>query len=145
MKIALGCDHRGYSRKERIKALLVELGHAAVDFGATSGDSVDYPDHARPAAQAVSSGECDAAILVCGSGTGVSIVANKVKGIRAALCHNEFTARMSREHNNANVLCVGADVIGEGLTLAVVRAWLSAEFEGGRHERRVTKMMDGEK
>lgn len=144
MRIALASDHRGVGYKKRMKELLVQLGHEAVDFGPEGGDSVDYPDYALPAARAVARGECDRGVLVCGSGIGMSIAANKVRGIRAALCHNEETARMSRKHNNANVLCLGADFVPEDLAVKVLTAWLDTAFEGGRHQRRVDKVMDAE-
>ena len=141
MKIALAADHRGHSVKERIAVLLVEKTHQVLDMGTNSARSCDYPDLAYPAARAVASGQADCAILICGSGIGMTICANKVPGIRAALCHDELTAQMSRHHNNANVLCLASDVLGEELIRRIVASWLDTPFEGGgRHERRVRKI-----
>ena len=142
MKIALGSDHGGYDLKCAIKKHLETLGHAVVDFGTDSRESCDYPLIAEPAARAVVSGECDRGILVCGTGIGIGIAANKVPGIRAALCHDTFSARASRNHNNANILTMGQRVIGEGLALDIVDVWLASEFEGGRHERRVNEIAE---
>jgi len=139
MKIAIGADHGGYEMKEQLKALLVELGHEAVDVGCHSTLSVDYPDFASALSEQVVSGRCPLGILICGTGIGMSIAVNRDPKIRAALCHDEFTARLSREHNNANVLCLGARVTGPGLADAIVRTWLNAAFEGGRHQLRVSK------
>ncbi|HUT56522.1 MAG TPA: ribose 5-phosphate isomerase B [Phycisphaerae bacterium] len=141
MKIAVAADHRGVAAKERIVALLTEQGHHVLDVGTNSSKSCDYPDTAYKAARAVVDGQVERAITVCGSGIGMSISANKVKGIRAALCHDELTAQMSRRHNNANVLCLASDVMGEELMRRIVIDWLATEFEGGgRHERRVRKI-----
>jgi ribose 5-phosphate isomerase B len=141
MKIAVAADHRGHAVKEKVAVLLGERGHEIVDMGTTSSRSCDYPDLAWPAARAVADGTCDYAILVCGSGIGMTICANKVRKIRAALCHDELTAQMSRRHNNANVLCLASDVLGEELIRRIVISWLTTEFEGGgRHERRVRKI-----
>jgi len=140
MKIALGADHGGYALKDRIAAHLRERGHEVQDFGTAGPESVDYPDFARQAARAVAAGECDRGIVVCGTGIGVSIAANKVVGIRAALCTDGYMARMSRQHNDANILALGARVLGEGLALDIVDVWLTAEFEGGRHARRIAKI-----
>jgi ribose 5-phosphate isomerase B len=141
MKIALAADHRGHAVKEKLAVLLGELGHQVLDMGTNSSRSCDYPDLAYPAARAVADRRADVAILVCGSGIGMDICANKVHGVRAALCHDELTAQMSRRHNNANVLCLASDVLGEELIRRIVTGWLSADFEsGGRHERRVRKM-----
>lgn len=145
MKIAIGADHGGFSLKEDIKQLLDELGYEYQDFGTHSRDSVDYPDVAVPVAQAVAAGQFDRGILICGTGIGIGIAANKVKGIRAALVHDTFSAHASREHNDANILTMGERVIGPGLARDIVKIWLNTEFEGGRHERRVTKIMDIEK
>ncbi|SHO51020.1 ribose 5-phosphate isomerase B [Desulfopila aestuarii] len=139
MKIAIGADHGGYEMKEQLKAVLVELGHEAVDVGCHSTASVDYPDFAAALSEQVVSGSCPFGILICGTGIGMSIAVNRDPKIRAALCHDEFTARLSREHNNANVLCLGARVTGPGLADAIVRTWLNAAFEGGRHQIRVSK------
>ncbi len=141
MRIALGADHRGHSVKEKIAVLLNERGHEVLDMGTNSSKSCDYPDVAYPAAKAVAEGQAQRAILICGSGIGMDICANKVTGIRAALCHDELTAQMSRRHNNANVLCLASDVMGEELIRRIVSGWLETAFEGGgRHERRVKKM-----
>lgn len=145
MKIAVGSDHRGFEAKERIKAVLQELGMSVVDHGAHSNEACDYPDMALSVASAVSRGESDRGILLCGSGLGVSMSANKVAGIRAALCHDELTAQMSRRHNDANVLCLPADLLGDSLMRSMVRTWLKTEFEGGRHARRVNKIREYEK
>ena len=141
MKIALAADHRGRGLKEKVAALLSEKGHQVVDMGTNSARSCDYPDIAFPAAKAVANGQVEVAILVCGSGIGMSICANKVPGIRAALCHDELTAEMSRRHNNANVLCLASDVMSEELMRRIVSSWLATSFEGGgRHDRRVQKI-----
>jgi ribose 5-phosphate isomerase B len=140
MKIALGADHRGFAAKERVKAHLREAGHEPLDFGTDSGKPFDYPDAAYPAARCVVEGKADLGILFCGSGIGMSIAANKVHGVRAALCHDELTAEMARRHNNANVLCLPADLIGEALIKRIVEVWLTTGFEGGRHEQRINKI-----
>jgi len=140
MKIAVGSDHRGYESKEQIKNIVTQLGHQAVDFGTTNNNPVDYPDVAYSAAKAVANGETDRAILICGTGIGMSIAANKVAGIRAALCHDELSAQISRDHNDANVLCISGDLVGEVLLRKIVEMWLSTEFSGGRHKRRVNKI-----
>jgi ribose 5-phosphate isomerase B len=145
MKIALGSDHRGFATKERMKSLLAEWGHEVIDCGATGEKSCDYPDYAIPACLKVARGEADRAILMCGSGIGMTITANKVAGIRAALCHDELTAEMSRRHNDANILCLAADLLGEELIRRMIEVWLTTPFEGGRHARRVKKMMAAEK
>lgn len=140
MKIALGSDHGGYQLKETIKAFLNELGMEYKDFGTDSEESVDYPDFALKVAEAVAGGQYDRGILICGTGIGIGIAANKVPGIRAALCHDVFSAKASREHNDANILSLGQRVIGPGLALEIVKAWLSTGFAGGRHQRRVDKI-----
>jgi len=141
MKIALGSDHRGFLVKQRIVSILQHLGHEVFDVGCAGADtSVDYPDYAFDVARAVISGEADRGILVCGSGIGMCIAANKVPGVRAALCHDNITAEMSRRHNNANVLCLASDLLGEDLIDHMVKLWLETEFEGGRHQRRVDKI-----
>lgn len=145
MRIAIGSDHRGYLAKEKVKPLLQQLGYEVEDFGADSQTACDYPDVAYPAARAVASGQVDRAILFCGTGVGMSISANKVLAIRAALCHDELTAQMSRQHNNANVLCIPADLVGEALVRRIVEVWLETPFEGGRHARRVQKILEIEK
>lgn len=141
MKIAVGCDHGGLNLKNMAKDLLTKQGIEVVDMGTYTTDSVDYPDFAAKVANAVAGGEVDRGILVCGTGIGISIAANKVKGIRAALCHDVFSATMSREHNNANILCMGERVIGLGLAEMIINAWLKSEFQGGRHAGRVEKIM----
>ena len=140
MKIAIGCDHRGFDLKEKIKVIITELGHEYIDFGANNNEPVDYPDTAYLAANAVSTNHADRAILACASGIGMSMAANKVKKIRAALCHDELSAQASRGHNDSNVLCLPADQIGESLLRKIVEVWLKTEFMGGRHQRRVNKI-----
>nr|CAJ72318.1 strongly similar to ribose 5-phosphate isomerase B, also acts on allose (allose 6-phosphate isomerase) [Candidatus Kuenenia stuttgartiensis] len=143
MKIAIASDHRGYDFKERIKVTLKELGHSVTDFGTSSkSESVDYPDFGMKAALSVGHGECDRGILICGTGIGMSLVANKVRGVRATLCHNLYTVEMSRRHNDANVLCIGADIIDEELLEQKVKLWLETPFEGGRHARRLEKIVE---
>jgi len=140
MKVALASDHAGFALKEKIKRLLEELGHRYTDFGTHSQQSCDYPDYAFPASEAVAKGECDVGILVCGSGIGMSMCANKVRSIRAALCCSEEAARLSRLHNNANILCLGARLTPEKTALSIVKTWLDTPFEGGRHLRRINKI-----
>jgi ribose 5-phosphate isomerase B len=137
MKIALGCDHGGIALKEVVSALLAEMGHEVDDRGCYSLESVDYPEFAREVCARVQEGHCQRGILICGTGIGMSMVANRLEGIRAALCHELYTARMSREHNDANVLCLGARVLGPGLTEEIVRTWVGTDFAGGRHLRRL--------
>ena len=141
MKIALGSDHAGYKLKEEIKDYLNINGYEIIDCGTSSGDlSVDYPDWGFRAAEAVASHKADRGMLFCGTGIGMSITANKVAGIRAALCHDHFTAAMSRRHNNSNVLVIGSRVTGSDLAKEIVDTWLKEEFEGGRHEFRLDKI-----
>ena len=140
MKIALGSDHAGFQLKEEIKVYIEGLGHEVEDFGCFSPESVDYPEIGFEVAKAVADGRYDRGILICGTGVGMSMVANKVRGIRASLCNDLFTARAAREHNNANVLAMGARVIGSGVASEIVKVWLSTEFAGGRHARRVDKI-----
>ncbi len=140
MRIAVGNDHRGFEAKQQIKSIITQLGHECVDVGSSDNNPVDYPDLAYQAAMAVSKKQADRAILACGTGIGMSIAANKIKGIRAALCHDELSARVSRHHNNANVLCLSGDLIGEVLLRKIVQVWLDTEFEGGRHQRRIDKI-----
>jgi len=144
MKIALGSDHRGYHTKERLKNFLATLGHEVLDCGATSDKSSDYPDFAIPACLKVVHHETERAILLCGSGIGMTMTANKVAGIRAALCHDELTAQMSRGHNDANVLCLPADLLSEDMIRRMVEVWLTTPFEAGRHARRIQKLMAAE-
>ena len=145
MKIALGADHAGFEEKERLKPLLKELGVEFEDFGAVSTDSVDYPDFAANVAHKVAGGEFDRGLLVCGSGTGMAIAANKVRGIRAAVAWNEETAKLAREHNDANILALGARTTRAEEIPKIVRAWIDAKFAGGRHEKRVEKIGELEK
>ncbi len=140
MKIALGTDHAGFRLKEKVKQLLESLGHEVRDFGTFSEEPVDYPVFIRPAAESVPAGKCDRAIVFGGSGNGEAMAANKVRGVRCALCWNEEVARLSRRHNDANVLSLGERVIPEETALAVVRAWLTTDFEGGRHANRIAQL-----
>lgn len=141
MKIAMACDHGGLRLKNVLKEYLLDNGYEVEDFGTNSEDSCDYPDYAGKAAKAVASGACDKGVVVCGTGIGVSITANKVNGIRCALCHDVFSAKATRAHNDSNMIAMGQRVIGEGLALEILKAWLSTEFEGGRHVQRIVKMM----
>jgi len=140
MKIAVGNDHRGFEAKQQIKTIITQLGHECIDVGSTDINPVDYPDLAYLAAMAVSKKQADRAILACGTGIGMSISANKIKGIRAALCYDELSARISRHHNDANVLCVSGELLGEVLLRKIVEVWLDTEFSGGRHQRRNKKI-----
>jgi ribose 5-phosphate isomerase B len=140
MKIALGTDHAGYQLKEKVKELLESLGHEVVDYGTFSEEAVDYPKFIRPAAEAVVRGECERAIVFGGSGNGEAMSANKVRGVRCALCWNEEVARLSRQHNDANVLSLGERVIPAETALAIVRVWLTTGFEGGRHANRIAQL-----
>lgn len=143
MRVALGADHRGYALKERLRKLLISLGHRTIDFGTTSAEPVDYPDYALVVARAVSEGRVDRGILICSTGIGMSIAANRLPMVRAALCDSVRLARLSREHNNANILCLGADVVSPALAQRIVRVWLRTEFAGGRHARRLGKIERG--
>ena len=140
--IAIASDHGGYALKEHLKAYLAAQGKTCKDFGTDSTDSCDYPVYGRAAAEAVASGECETGIVICTTGIGISITANKVKGIRCALCGNTTTAQLTRQHNNSNMLALGAGFTGPMLAEKIVDAFLSSEFEGGRHERRVNLMME---
>lgn len=142
MKISLGCDHGAFTLKEHIKDYLTQKGHEVVDCGTYSADSCDYPVFAQAAAQRVSSGECERGIVMCTTGIGISISANKVKGVRCALCSEPYSAEMTRRHNDANMLAMGAGLIGQNMADRIVDTFLSTEFEGGRHQRRVDRMMD---
>ena len=142
MHIAIGSDHGGLHLKQILVELLVELGQEVDDHGCDSEESVDYPTFAHSVCEKVNNGEADAGILVCGSGIGMSIAANRFRKIRAALCHDEYTARMSREHNDANVLCLGERVIGSGVAKEIVKVWLATKFAGGRHQQRISQFSD---
>jgi len=145
MKIAIASDHAGYNEKERLKPLLDDLGIQYEDLGTVSPESVDYPDYARKVAEEVAQGQVDQGLLVCGSGTGMAIAANKVPGVRAAVAWNEETARLAREHNDANVLSLGARVTPAEELPKIVRSWFAAKFDGGRHARRVEKIREIER
>ena len=140
MKIAMACDHGGLELKETIKQHLTERGFEVEDFGTYTKDSCDYPDYARPAAEAVASGACERGILVCTTGIGVSITANKVKGVRCALLSDPVSARLTRQHNDTNMMALGQGFIGPMLALQIVDTWIDTAFEGGRHQRRVDKI-----
>lgn len=141
MKIALGCDHGGYELKEYVKTVLDRLGHTYEDFGCFSTESCDYPDFGAAAARAVASGACDRGIVICTTGIGISIAANKIRGIRCAHCADSLQAELTRRHNNANMLALGAGFTGKNLAERIVEVFLSTGFEGGRHARRVDKVM----
>jgi ribose 5-phosphate isomerase B len=145
VKLVLGADHGGFALKAALAAHLKEDGHTVVDLGANGPERVDYPDYAEKVAHAVASGEADAGLLCCGTGIGMSIAANKVAGVRAAVVSDPYSARMAKEHNDANVLCLGGRVVGDELGLECLRAWLGARFQGGRHADRVAKIqaLDG--
>ncbi len=140
MRIAVGSDHRGTSIRQRILEFLTQHGHEVVDFGSDNEGPVDYPDIAQQVARQVGTGEADRGILVCGTGIGMCIAANKVHGVRAAPCHDDLTAEMSRRHNDLNILCLSADLLGEGIIHRMLEIWLTTPFEGGRHARRVDKI-----
>ncbi len=145
MKIALANDHRGYSAKTIITELLTRKGHEIVDAGCNDTSSCDYPDYAIGASKMVADARVDQAILICGTGIGMSITANKVHGVRAALCHDELTAQLARKHNDANVLCLSGDLVGHALMERIVETWLATPFESGRHQRRVDKINEYDK
>ena len=140
MRIAIGSDHRGFQAKQHLVPFLRNLGHEVEDMGTVGVESVDYPDFAFLVCQAVTTGKADRGVLICGTNIGMCIAANKVRGIRAAPCHDTITAEMSRRHNDANVLCLSADLLGEQLMEQMVRIWLQTPFDGGRHARRVDKI-----
>lgn len=140
MKIAIGSDHRGFEVKSKIIEHLKKLGHEALDCGAHDCCSIDYPDIATAVSEKIVDGEADRGILICGSGIGMAITANKFPGVRAATCHDDLTAEMSRRHNNVNVMCLSADLLGERLIDRMVDIWITTEFEQGRHQRRVDKI-----
>ena len=146
MKLAIGADHGGFELKKEIADFLKKIANIdVVDFGTAGPESVDYPDYGRKVSEAVAKGSADRGILICGTGIGMSIVANRFPQVRAALCHDNFTARMSRLHNDANVLVMGERVIGRGVALDIVKTWLETEFEGSRHQRRLEKIKEIEK
>ncbi|HET6401114.1 MAG TPA: ribose 5-phosphate isomerase B [Candidatus Kapabacteria bacterium] len=145
MKIAIASDHAGFAYKEAIKAWLISAGHDVTDFGTSNTAPVDYPDFIRPAAEAVASGQCERGIVLGGSGNGEAMVANKVHGVRCALCWNDETASLSRHHNDANVLSLGERMISKEIALQIVEIWLTTPFDGGRHIARIEKMMDFDK
>ncbi|TYS46963.1 ribose 5-phosphate isomerase B [Bacillus infantis] len=140
MKVAIASDHGGVNIREEMKHLMEEMGIEYEDFGCECGVSVDYPDYALPVAQKVAAGEFDKGILICGTGIGMSISANKVKGIRCALVHDVFSAKATRQHNDSNILAMGERVIGSGLAREIAKTWLETEFEGGRHANRIGKI-----
>ena len=140
MRIAVASDHRGLSVKRRVVELLQRNGHEVLDFGPHANSPVDYPDYALAVARAVASGECERGILICGTGIGMCIVANKVPGVRAAPCHDDVTAELSRRHNDTNVLCLSADLLGQRLIDRMIDIWLKTPFDGGRHARRIGKI-----
>lgn len=141
MKLMIGSDHGGYDLKQEVIKHLEELGHEVVDVGCYEPASCDYPDIAKAGCEKITSGECERGILICGTGIGISMAANKIKGIRAACCSDTFSAKFTRLHNDANVLCFGGRVVGPGLAIELVDAFLDNEFEGGRHQRRIDKVM----
>ena len=139
-KFYIATDHAGYALKAYVKDVVTDLGHEVVDLGPDSADRVDYPDYAKKCAQAVLAEEGTFGILICGTGIGISMAANKVQGIRAALCHNHYTAKLTRQHNDANILCFGERVVGKGVIADMIEVFASTEFEGGRHSGRVAKI-----
>lgn len=143
MKIAIASDHAGFRYKGLLTQHLQQLGHSVLDFGTSSSDPVDYPDFVHPAAQAVASGECERGIVLGGSGNGEAMSANRHRGVRCALCYNEETAQLARKHNDANMISLGERMISEALALRIVDIWLSTDFEGGRHVRRIEKLDEG--
>ena len=143
--IAIGCDHGGFELKNHVIKYLQDKGYEVKDYGTYSEESVDYPDCAKPVCEAVISGEAENGILFCGTGIGISMAANKYKGIRAALCSDVYSAKMTKQHNNANIICMGGRVIGRELAFMIVDAWLETEFEGGRHAIRIAKIHEIEK
>jgi ribose 5-phosphate isomerase B len=144
MKVAIASDHGGIHIREEIKKLMDEMGIEYIDLGCNCETSVDYPDYAIPVAEKVANGEVDRGILICGTGIGMTIAANKVKGIRCALCHDVYSAKLTRQHNDSNILAMGERVIGPGLAREIAKAWLTTEFEGGRHARRIAKISEYE-
>ncbi len=142
MKIAIGNDHAGYALKQELKRTLQEQGYDVVDYGCYSDTPVDYPIYGKKVGEAIASGECERGILICGTGIGISLAANKIKGIRCAACSEPLSAELSRRHNNANIVAIGARIIGPAVAEAIVEVFLKTEFEGGRHERRVNLISD---
>ncbi|MBP67739.1 MAG: ribose 5-phosphate isomerase B [Acidimicrobiaceae bacterium] len=140
LRIAIGSDHAGFNLKQRLASDLTDLGHKVIDLGSHSTDRVDYPDYGEAVGRAVVSGDADTGVCVCGSGIGIAMAANKVGGVRAVTVHDATTARLAREHNDANVICFGERLIAEEVATEALRAWLDAEFEGGRHVGRVAKL-----
>ena len=140
MKVAFGCDHAGFVLKEAVVAHLKEMGHEVVDFGCYTPERVDYPVQGEKAARAVASGECQLGVLICGTGIGISLAANRVHGIRAAVCSESYSAELTRRHNDANMIAFGARVVGEGTACAILDAFFGAQFEGGRHAQRVAML-----
>ncbi|HEV2972118.1 MAG TPA: ribose 5-phosphate isomerase B [Pirellulales bacterium] len=145
MRVAVGSDHRGFGVKAKLVELVVKLGHEVEDVGSYSADSVDYPDVAAIVGEKISAGQVDRGILICGTGIGMCIAANKFSGVRAAPCHDDLTAELSRRHNDLNVLCLSADMLGEKLIDRMVEIWLNTPFEAGRHARRIEKIANLEK
>ena len=145
MKVAMACDHGGFELKNTLKQELIAMGHEVVDFGCDSTASVDYPDYGYKAAKAVATGECEKGVVICGTGIGISISCNKVNGIRCALCHDVFSAKATRAHNDANMLAMGQRVIGPGHGVEVLHGFFEGEYEGGRHDLRIQKLMAIEK
>ncbi|HEY0982947.1 ribose 5-phosphate isomerase B [Schlesneria sp.] len=146
MRIALGCDHAGFPLKQRVASLIQAAGHQVIDCGTDSNCSVDYPDYARKVGETIIAGQADRGILVCGSGVGVSVAANKIPGIRAAICHDTYSAHQGVEHDSMNVLCIGARIVGEEVATELVKAFMSAEFSSDeRHVRRLNKVLDIER
>jgi len=142
MRIAVGTDHRGYPIREKVIESIKRYGHEVEDFGTFSADAVDYPDLAAQVAERVSRGEVERGVLICGTGLGMCIAANKFYGVRATPCHDDLTAELSRRHNNSNILCLSADLLGERLIDRMIEVWLNTPFDGGRHARRVDKISD---
>lgn len=142
MKLAVGADHGGYALKTFILKYLTEQGHECVDYGCDSPERCDYPVYGERVARAVAGGECELGVLICGTGIGISLAANRVPGIRAAVCSEPYSAQLTREHNNANIICFGARVVGEGTAMTIVDAFLNAKFQGGRHAERVAMLDD---
>jgi len=145
MRIAIGNDHVAVDMKKHIKEYLEAKGHEIINFGTDSRDRCDYPIYGKKVAEAVAGGECDCGILICGTGVGISLAANKVKGIRAAVCSDPYTAKLTKQHNNANIIAFGARVIGESTAEMIVDEYLNAEYEGGRHQKRIDMISDIEK